>query len=186
MLAWSSSWGASMITTSSAWAISGTRWCKAREGRATIRNGNVVLGGSRGSMAARSDHSRALPDGSASTRSTRFPAWAKVWASQTAEVVLPVPGLRLSRATLSAVINAVLQYLRHYGSPSRRCRQPARDELNPQASHRRRPLARPAPGRLRLLTARRSAAVTLPKGAEILPRGPVAPLASYPQAVDQP
>src|SRR6478752_4198010 len=120
MLAWSSSWGASMITTSSAWAISGTRWCRLREGRATIRNGNVVLGGSLGSMAARSDHSRALPEGSASTRSTRFPAWAKMCASQTAEVVLPVPGLRLSRATLSAVINAVLQYLRHYGSPSRR------------------------------------------------------------------
>src|SRR5215475_984301 len=120
MLAWSSSWGASMITTSSAWAISGTRWCRLREGRATIRNGNAVLGGSLGSMAARSDHSRALPEGSASTRSTRFPAWAKMCASQTAEVVLPVPGLRLSRATLSAVINAVLQYLRRYGSPFRR------------------------------------------------------------------
>src|SRR6266487_5854089 len=91
-----------------------------REGRATIRNGNAVLGGSLGSMAARSDHSRALPDGSASTRSTRLPAWAKMCASQTADVVLPVPGLRLSRATLSAVINAVLQYLRHYGSPWRR------------------------------------------------------------------
>src|SRR5215813_4536962 len=144
MLAWSSSWGASMITTSSAWAISGTRWCRLREGRATIRNGKAVLGGSLGSMAARSDHSRALPEGSASTRSTLFPAWAKMCASQTADVVLPVPGLRLSRATLSAVINAVLQYLRHYGSLLRRYRQPAA-ELSPQASHPRRPPARPPP-----------------------------------------
>src|SRR5450631_1369076 len=69
-------------------------------------------------MAARSDHSRALPDGSASTSSTDLPAWAKMCASQTAEVVLPVPGLRLSKATLRAGINAVLQCLRHYG---RRC-----------------------------------------------------------------
>src|SRR5215470_1919560 len=96
-------------------------------------------------MAARSDHSRALPEGSASTRSTRFPAWAKMWASQTAEVVLPVPGLRLSRATLSAVINAVLQYLRHYGSPSGRYWRTAPPGLNPQASHLRCPRAQPAP-----------------------------------------
>src|SRR5690349_5170080 len=69
-------------------------------------------------MAARSDHSRALPDGSASTSSTVLPDWAKMWASQTADVVLPVPGLRLSRATLRAGIYAVLQYLRHYVSGS--------------------------------------------------------------------
>src|ERR1700684_2893292 len=67
-------------------------------------------------MAARSDHSRALPDGSASTSRTALPAWAKMCASQTAEVVLPVPGFRLSRATLRAGMNAVLQCLRHYGT----------------------------------------------------------------------
>ena len=55
-------------------------------------------------MAARSDHSRALPDGSASTSSTVLPVWAKMCASHTAEVVLPVPGLRLSNATLRAGI----------------------------------------------------------------------------------
>ena len=107
-----------MITTSSGWAISATRWCRLRDGRATIRNGKASRGGSPGSMAARSDHSRALPDGSASTSSTVRPDWAKMWASQTAEVVLPVPGLRLSNATLRAGINAVLQCLRHYGSAS--------------------------------------------------------------------
>src|SRR5215469_11293760 len=82
-------------------------------------------------MAARSDHSRALPDGSASTRSTCRPASTKMCASHTADVVLPVPGLRLSKATLRAGIrtllqlsvalptpgmHAVLQYLLHYGS----------------------------------------------------------------------
>lgn len=120
-----------MITTSSSCAISGTRRCTRREGRATIRKGNPAAGWTRGSIAARSDHSRALPDGSASTRSTCRPASTKMCASHTADVVLPVPGLRLSKATLRAGIprllqlnaampragmHAVLQYPRHYGS----------------------------------------------------------------------
>src|SRR5215469_6174548 len=85
-------------------------------------------------MAAKSDHSRALPDGSASTRSTCCPASAKTCANQTADVVLPVPGLRLSSATLSGCTitvwqlgeaasaegmqcsNAAMQYPRHYAS----------------------------------------------------------------------
>jgi hypothetical protein len=122
--AWSSSCGASMITTSSAWAISGTRRCSSRDGRATIRNGKAASGCvSRGYIAAMSDHSRALPEGSASTKSTLFPASAKMCASQTADVVFPVPGLRLARARLSPVISpssvypdsAVMQYLLHYG-----------------------------------------------------------------------
>src|ERR1039457_774068 len=121
MPAWSSNCGASIITTSSGRAISATRWCRLRDGRATIRNGKAIRGGSPGSIAARSDHSRALPDGSASTSRTVLPAWAKMCASQTAEVVLPVPGLRLSRATLRAGINAVLQCLLHYGSRSGSC-----------------------------------------------------------------
>src|SRR5580698_110458 len=98
-----------MITTSLALAISGTRRCSSREGRATIRNGNAVCGGIPGYMAARSDHSRALPDGSASTSKTLFPASAKTCASQTADVVLPVPGFRLARARRIPVIQAVLQ-----------------------------------------------------------------------------
>ncbi len=53
----------------------------------------------RGSMAARSDHSRALPEGSASTKSTLLPARANTRVSQTAEV--------------DRTENAVLQYLRH-------------------------------------------------------------------------
>src|SRR6516165_1866542 len=115
--AWSSSCGASMITTSSAWASSGTRRCNSREGSATIRNGKAASSGaSRGYMAARSDHSRALPDGSASTSSTLFPACAKTWASQTADVVLPVPGLRLASATLSPVTWALSQRLPGFGS----------------------------------------------------------------------
>src|SRR5215470_7671042 len=106
-----------MITTSSAWAISGTRRCSSRDGRATIRNGNAANGGaSCGYMAARSDHSRALPEGSASTRSTLFPACAKTWASQTADVVLPVPGLRLARAILNPVTWALSQRLEGFGS----------------------------------------------------------------------
>src|SRR5512146_3143905 len=72
-------------------------------------------------MAARSDHSSALPAGSASTRSTCCPASAKMCASHTADVVLPVPGLRLSRAMLKAGTAAVLQYLLHYGSTVRSC-----------------------------------------------------------------
>ena len=120
MPAWSSSCGVSMITTSSAWAISGTRRCSSRDGRATIRNGNAASGGaSPGYIAARSDHSRALPEGSASTRRTLFPAWAKTWASQTADVVLPVPGLRLARATLSPVTSALSQRLGGFGSRAR-------------------------------------------------------------------
>ncbi len=120
MPGWSSSCGVSMITTSSAWAISGTRRCSSRDGRATIRNGNAASDGvSRGSIYARSDHSRALPEGSASTRSTLYPACAKTWASQTADVVLPVPGLRLARATLKAGTATVLQYLLHYRSTAR-------------------------------------------------------------------
>src|SRR6185437_1532823 len=69
-----------------------------------------------GYMAARSDHSRALPEGSASTRSTLFPACANMWASQTADVVLPVPGLRLARATLNPVTWALSQRLEGFGS----------------------------------------------------------------------
>jgi hypothetical protein len=108
--AWSSSCGVSMITTSSATAISGSRRCSSREGSAMIRNGNASPGAaSRGSIAARSDHSSALPEGSASTSSTRFPAWANTCASHTAEVVLPVPGFRLARARLSPVIWALSQ-----------------------------------------------------------------------------
>ena len=42
MLAWSSSCGVSMITTSSARAISGTRRCNSRDGSATIRTGNAA------------------------------------------------------------------------------------------------------------------------------------------------
>src|SRR6202044_2093041 len=98
-----------MITTSLALAISGTRRCSSREGRATIRNGNAVCGGIPGYMAARSDHSRALPEGSASPSKTLFPASAKTCASQTADVVLPVPGFRLARARRIPVIQAVLQ-----------------------------------------------------------------------------
>jgi hypothetical protein len=56
-----------------------------------------------------------------------------MWASHTADVVLPVPGLRLSKATLRAGISpllqlsvatpiagmsTVLQYQRNYGSTS--------------------------------------------------------------------
>ena len=70
-------------------------------------------------MAARSDHSRALPEGSASTSSTLFPARAKMWASQTAEVVLPVPGLRLARARLRPVIKALCQHPRHTDASTR-------------------------------------------------------------------
>ena len=69
-----------------------------------------------GSVYARSDHSRALPEGSASTRSTLCPACAKTWASQTADVVLPVPGLRLARATLSPVTWALSQRLTLFGT----------------------------------------------------------------------
>ena len=113
--AWSSICGVSMITTSSGRAISGTRRCRSRDGSATIRNGNASCGGaSRGSMAARSDHSSALPDGSASTSSTVCPASANTCASQTAEVVLPVPGFRLAKARLRPVIKAVCQRPRHY------------------------------------------------------------------------
>ena len=50
-----------------------------------------------------------------------FPACAKTCASQTADVVLPVPGLRLARARLRPVIQAVLQRLRHYGRQCRAC-----------------------------------------------------------------
>ena len=118
MAAWSSICGVSMITTSSFLAISGSRRCSSREGRATIRNGNAACAGaSRRYMATRSDHSTALPEGSASTRSRLFPACAKTCASQTAEVVLPVPGLKLARARLSPVIQALSQRLRHYGNP---------------------------------------------------------------------
>src|SRR5208283_5479816 len=79
-------------------------------------NGNAACGGaSRGSMAARSAHSRALPEGSASTSSTLLPAWTKMCASQTADVVLPVPGLRLAKARLRPVIQAACQRLRRYG-----------------------------------------------------------------------
>ena len=46
-----------------------------------------------------------------------FPASAKTCASQTADVVLPVPGLRLTKATLRAVIKAVSQYAWHCGKP---------------------------------------------------------------------
>ncbi len=117
MPGWSSNCGVSMITTSSAWAISGTRRCSSRDGRATIRNGNAAADGvSRGSIYARSDHSRALPEGSASTRSTLLPACAKTWASQTADVVLPVPGFRLARATLRPLTWAVSQRLTGLGS----------------------------------------------------------------------
>ena len=80
-----------------------------RDGSATIRNGNAACGGSPGFMAARSAHSSALPEGSASTSSTVRPASAKTCASQTADVVLPVPGLRLTKAMLRPVIHAVLQ-----------------------------------------------------------------------------
>jgi hypothetical protein len=117
MAAWSSSCGVSMITTSSAWAISGTRRCSSREGSAMIRNGKAAAGAARcGSIAARSDHSSALPDGSASTSSTLFPACAKTCASQTADVVLPVPGFKLARARLSPVIHALSQRLQPFGS----------------------------------------------------------------------
>jgi hypothetical protein len=117
MAAWSSSCGVSMITTSSAWAISGNRRCSSREGSAMIRNGKAASGAVRcGSMAARSDHSSALPDGSASTSSTLFPACAKTCASQTADVVLPVPGFKLARARLSPVIQALSQRLLPFGS----------------------------------------------------------------------
>src|SRR6266487_560258 len=102
------------MTTSSARAISGTRRCRLRDGSATIRNGNAACGAIPGYMAARSDHSSALPEGSASTKSTVCPASAKTCASQTADVVLPVPGLRLTKARLRAVINAVLQCLPHH------------------------------------------------------------------------
>jgi hypothetical protein len=119
---WSSICGASMITTSSSRAMSGRRRCSSRDGSATIRNGNAASGvASRGSMAARSDHSRALPAGSASTSSTLLPAMANTCASQTAEVVLPVPGLRLARATLRPVINAVCQQPRPYGHAGAVC-----------------------------------------------------------------
>src|SRR5579875_3146161 len=117
--AWSSSCGVSMITTSSSWAISGTLRCSSRDGRATMRNGKAGCpGASRGAMAARSDHSRALPDGSAPTSSTRFPACAKTCASQTADVVLPVPGFRLARAMLSPVIKVLSQRRPRSGSRS--------------------------------------------------------------------
>src|SRR5690349_9814981 len=96
-----------MITTSSCWAISGIRRCISREGSATIRNGNAACGGSPGYIAARSDHSRALPEGSASTSRTLWPACAKMCASQTADVVLPVPGLRFARARLRPVIQVL-------------------------------------------------------------------------------
>ncbi len=61
----------------------------------------------RGSMAARSDHSRALPEGSASTKSTLLPARANTCVSQTAEV--------------DRTENAVLQYLRHCGGQPTIC-----------------------------------------------------------------
>ena len=38
---WSSSWGVSMITTSSSRAISGKRRCSSRDGSATTRNWNA-------------------------------------------------------------------------------------------------------------------------------------------------
>jgi hypothetical protein len=57
-----------------------------------------------GAHGGESDHSRALPEGSASTRSTLLPAWAKTCASHTAEVVFPVPGFKLARARISPVI----------------------------------------------------------------------------------
>ena len=72
-------------------------------------------------MAARSDHSRALPEGSASTSSTLLPARANTCASQTAEVVLPVPGFRLARARLRPVIQALCQQPRHYGQAGAAC-----------------------------------------------------------------
>ncbi len=61
----------------------------------------------RGSMAARSDHSRALPEGSASTKSTLLPARANTCVSQTAEI--------------DRTENAVLQYLRHCGGQPTIC-----------------------------------------------------------------
>ena len=116
MAPWSSICGASMITTSSSPAMSGRRRCSSRDGSATIRNGKAACGAaSRGSMAARSDHSRALPEGSASTSRTLLPARANTCASQTAEVVLPVPGLRLAKARLRPVIQAVCQQQRCCG-----------------------------------------------------------------------
>src|SRR5579862_3368864 len=106
-----------MITTSSPLAISGSRRCSSRDGSATIRNGKAAcVAASPGYIAAGSDHSRALPEGSASTSSTLLPACAKTWASQTAEVVLPVPGFRLARARLSPVIHALSQRPPGYGS----------------------------------------------------------------------
>ena len=119
--AWSSICGVSMMTTSSSRAISGRRRCSSRDGSATIRNGNACCGAIRGSMAARSDHSRALPEGSASTSSTLLPAWANTCASQTAEVVLPVPGLRLARARLRPVIQALCQHPPYYGHAVAAC-----------------------------------------------------------------
>ncbi len=77
MAAWSSICGVSMITTSSSRAMPGRRRCSSRDGRATSRNGNASCGVTRGSRAARSEHSSALPDGSASTSSTLLPDWAK-------------------------------------------------------------------------------------------------------------
>ena len=64
----------------------------------------------------RADGKQLKADGSASTRSTRFPALAKTCASHTAEVVLPMPGLRFARARLRPVIQALSQRLRPNGS----------------------------------------------------------------------
>src|SRR4029077_11897891 len=101
-------------------AISGRRRGSSRDGSATLRNVTACGGVIRGSIAARSDHPRALPEGSASTSSTLLPARENTCASQTAEVVLPVPGLRLARARLRPVIQAVYASTLGTKAPQRR------------------------------------------------------------------